>query len=124
VEALDVPTKREQMNVQVSTEAKQMAKTCATAHQESLNTWVELAIRAKAAEDYEKFNLYEVNKALRKVAKKYLPGKVVTEDQMLALAQVIAADDTVDGFVVEHYTEPPPASKKKIKGPTRSSEDR
>ena len=49
-----------------------------------------------------------MSKALKKVAKQYLPGKVATETQMLAMAQRVAAEDTEDGFAVEHYTVPPP----------------
>jgi len=123
VEVSDVPRKREQMNVQVTSEAKQMAKTCATAHQESLNAWVEDAIREKAVKDYEMFNLEGMKKALRKVAKKYLPGKVANEEQMLAMAQLVAAEDSVDGFAVERYTELPPVCKKKTR-PARSRDGR
>lgn len=123
VEVSDVPRKREQMNVQVTSEAKQMAKTCATAHQESLNAWVEDAIREKAVKDYEMFNIDGMKKALRKVAKEYLPGKVITEEQMLAMAQLVAAEDAVDGFAVEHYTEPPPGGKKRSRA-SRSRDGR
>lgn len=98
-------TKKSQMNVQVTTEAKELARTCATAHQESLNAWVEEAIREKAAKDYEMFNLDQVNKALKRVAKKYMPGKVATATQMMAMARRVAAEDVDEGLVVEHYTD-------------------
>jgi len=100
-------TTKEQMNVQVATDAKQLAKTCATAHQKSLNVWVESAIREKAARDRKTFNLDAMNKALKKVARQYLPGKVATEEQMLAMAQRVAAEDTEEGFTVEHHTGSP-----------------
>jgi len=56
-----------------------------------------------------------MNKALKKVAKQYLPGKVATQAQMLAMAQRVAAEDTEEGFTVEHYTVPPTAPKKRTK---------
>ena len=110
---------RAQMNVQVTTAAKQLAKTCATAHQKSLNGWVEIAILEKAARDRKTFNLDAMNKALKRVAKQYLPGKVATHAQMLAMAQRVAEEDTEEGFTVEHHAGPPPASKRATKA-TRS----
>ncbi len=112
-------TTKEQMNVQVTTAAKQLAKTCATAHQKSLNVWVEIAIREKAARDRKTFNLDAMNNALKKVARQYLPGKVATHAQMLAMAQRVAAEDTEEGFTVEHYTESLPGPKRGTKS-TRS----
>lgn len=113
-------TTRAQLNVQVTAEARHLARTCATAHQKSLNVWVEIAIREKAARDRKTFNLDAMSKALKKVARQYLPGKVATEAQMLAMAQRVAAEDTEDGFTVEHYTVPP-AGKRRIKStPSRS----
>ena len=106
---------KEQMNVQVTSAAKQLAKTCATAHQKSLNVWIENAIQEKAARDRKTFNLDAMNKALKKVAKQYLPGKVATQAQMLAMAQRVAAEDIEEGFTVEHYTVPPTAPKKGTK---------
>ena len=106
---------KEQMNVQVTTAVKRLAKTCATVHQKSLNAWVEIAIREKAAKDTKKFNLDAMNKALEKVAKQYLPGKVATHAQMLAMAQRVAAEDTEEGFTVTHHTESPPAPKRQAK---------
>jgi len=106
---------KEQMNVQVTTMAKQLAKTCATAHQKSLNAWVEIAILEQAAKDKKTFNLDAMDKALKKVAKQYLPGKVATPAQMLAMAQRVAAEDTGEGFTVEHHTESSSASKRATK---------
>jgi len=100
-------TTKQQLNVQVTAAAKQMAKTCATAHQKSLNAWIEIAIREQAAKDRKRFNLDAMNKALKKVARQYLPGKVATEEQMLAMAQRVAAEDTEEGFTVEHHTGSP-----------------
>jgi len=112
-------TTRAQMNVQVTTAAKQLAKTCATAHQKSLNGWVEIAILEKAERDRKTFNLDAMNKALKKVAKQYLPGKVASPAQMLAMAQRVAEEDTEEGFTVEHHTESPSAPKRTSKA-TRS----
>ena len=112
-------TTKEQMNVQVTAAAKQLAKTCATAHQKSLNVWIEIAIRKQAVRDSKKFNLDALNKALKKVAKQYLPGKVATHAQMLAMAQRVAEEDTEEGFTVEHYAESRPAPRRRTKS-TRS----
>ena len=108
-------TTKEQMNVQVTAAAKQLAKTCATAHQKSLNAWIEIAILEQAAKDERTFNLDAMNKALKKVARQYLPGKVATQAQMLAMAQRVAAEDTEEGFTVEHHTESPPAPRRGTK---------
>jgi uncharacterized protein (DUF1778 family) len=108
-------TTKEQMNVQVTTAAKQLAKTCATAHQKSLNAWVETAILEKAARDRKTFQLDAMNKALKRVAKQYLPGKVATHAQMLAMAQRVAAEDTEEGFTLEHHTQSPLLPKRRTK---------
>jgi len=110
---------KEQMNVQITPAAKSLAKTCATAHQKSLNVWIEIAIREQAARDKKTFNLDAMNKALKKVARQYLPGKAATQAQMLEMAQRVAAEDTEEGFTVEHYTESLPAPKRGAKS-TRS----
>src|SRR3990172_8449775 len=112
-------TTKEQMNVQVATDAKQLAKICATADQKSLNVWVESAIREKAARDRKTFNLDAMNKALKKVAKQYLPGKVASPAQMLAMAQRVAEEDTEEDFTVEHHTESASTPKRTSKA-TRS----
>ncbi|MFN0300395.1 MAG: hypothetical protein ACKVQU_08575 [Burkholderiales bacterium] len=106
-------TPKEQMNVQVTAAAKQLAKTCATAHQKSLNVWIEIAIREQAARDRKTFNLDAMNKALKKVARQYLPGKVATEAQMLAMAQRVAAEDSEEGFTVERHRESSPAPRRR-----------
>ena len=113
-------TTKQQLNVQVTAAAKQMAKTCATAHQKSLNAWIEIAIREQAAKDSKRFNLDAMNKALKRVAKQYLPGKVATHAQMLAMAQRVAEEDTEEGFTVEHHAGSPPAPKRATKATSRS----
>ena len=89
-------TTKEQMNVQVTAATKQLAKTCATAHQKSLNVWVEIAILEKAARDRKTFNLDAMSKALKKVAKQYLPGKVATESPTATPADRFTTPSTVD----------------------------
>jgi len=106
-------TTKEQMNVQLTAATKELAKTCAAAHRKSLNAWVEIAIREQAAKDEKTFRLDEMNKALQNVAKKYLPGKVATHAEMLAMAHRVAAEDTEEGFTVEHHTESSPAPKRR-----------
>lgn len=113
-------TAKEQMNVQVTTATKHLAKTCATAHQKSLNAWIEIAIREQAARDGKTFNLDAMNKALKKVARQYLPGKAATQAQMLAMAQRVAAEDTEEGFTVEHHTESSPAPRRRTQARSRS----
>jgi len=111
--------KKEQMNVQVTTTTKEMAKICAIADQKSLNMWVAAAIVEKADRDGRTYNLVAVKKALKEVVKKYLPGKVASHAQMLAMAQRVAEEDTEEGFTVERHTESPSAPKRAIKA-TRS----
>ena len=113
-------TTKEQMNVQIATEIKQLAKTCATASHTNLNAWVEKAIRAQVARDSKKFNIHAhrakvtklVDTARATAAEQYLPGKVATREQMLAMARLIAAEDTTEGFTV---MEIPPAPKRAAK---------
>ncbi len=100
-------------DVQVTAATKRTAKTCATVRETSLNVWVELAIQEKAARDSKAFNLDAMNKDLAKIAKRYLPGKVATHAQMLAMAQRVAAEDTQEGFSVEHYSEKQRALKRR-----------
>ena len=111
--------KKEQMNVQVTTTTKEMAKICAIADRKSLNMWVAAAIVEKAERDGRTYNLVAVKKALKEVVKKYLPGKVASHAQMLAMAQRVAEEDTEEGFTVERHTESPSAPKRAIKA-TRS----
>ena len=112
-------TTKEQMNVQLTAATKKLAKTCASAHRKSLNAWVEIAILERAAKDEKTFRLNEMNKALQSVAKKYLPGKVATHAEMLATAHRVAAEDTEEGFTVEHHTQSSPAPKRRTQ-PARS----
>ena len=105
-------TAKQQMNVQVAAGIRQLARTCALARRQSLNAWVERAIREKAARETKTLDLEGMSKALKKVAEQYLPGKVATEAEMLAMAQRIAAEDTEDGLVVERYTVPPSEPKR------------
>jgi hypothetical protein len=114
-------TKKEQMNVQITSTTKEMAKICAVADHKSLNMWVEAAIVEKADRDGMTYNLVAVKKALKKVVKRYLPGKVASHAQMLAMAQRVAEEDTEEGFTVEHHTESPSTPKRAIKAtPSRS----
>lgn len=101
---------REQLNVQVTAKARQLAKTCAAAHQKSLNVWVEIAILEKAERDGKTFNLDAMNKALKRIARQYLPGKVASHAQMLKMAQRVAEEDTEEGITVDRY-ETAPARK-------------
>ena len=104
---------KEQMNVQVTVAAKLLAKTCATAHRKSLNAWIEIAIQEQAARDREAFNLDAMNKALKKVAARYLPGTVATDAQMLAMAQRVAAEDIGEGFAVTRRSNSSPTPSKR-----------
>lgn len=97
-----MPGTKEQMNVQIAAVTKRLAKTCATVRQTSLNDWVEMAIREQAARDNKRFKLDAMNKELAKVASRYLPGKVATPAEMLAMAQRVAIEDTEEGFEVSH----------------------
>ena len=104
---------KEQMNVQIAADLKQLAKTCATVAGKSLNSWVENAIQAQAEKDRKKFRLDEVAEDLKKVAEKYLPGKVATHAAMLAMARRVAAEDTGEGFRVERRTRQPSSTSKR-----------
>lgn len=106
---------KEQMNVQIPAALKDLAKVCAAAQHKSLNSWMETAIQEQVARDGKKFDLDAMNKDLRKFAAKYLPGKVATKAQMLAMAHRVAVEDTKEGFVVEHYAKSRPAPAKKVK---------
>jgi hypothetical protein len=106
---------KEQMNVQITADVKQLAKTCAAVSRMSFNSWVENAIRAQAEKDRKTFRVDEVTKDLKKVAEKYLPGKVATHAEMLTMARRVAAEDTQEGFTVEHYTKPSSTARKRTK---------
>lgn len=96
---------KEQLNILIPKDIKQRAKTCAVAHNESLNTWVIDAIRQKAARDFKKYRLDKMRAALGKVLKQYLPGKIASKEEMLETARLVAAADTEDGLEVEYYDE-------------------
>ena len=106
---------KEQMNVQIPATLKDLAKVCAAAQQKSLNSWIEVAIQQQVARDRKTLNLDAMNKDLKKFAAKYLPGKVATKAQMLAMAQRVAAEDTKEGFIGEHYAKSRPVSGKKAR---------
>jgi hypothetical protein len=110
---------KEQMNVQVTPAVKEGAKLCATARRTSLNAYVESAIQEKIAKDRKALRLDEMGKDLKKVAEKYLPGKVATQAEMLAMAQRVAAEDTDEGFTVEHHAKPSSALKGQSKSRRR-----
>ena len=106
---------KEQMNVQITAALKELAKTCAAVSQMSFNSWVENAIQAQVEKDRKKLPVDEVTKDLKRVAEKYLPGKVATHAEMLAMARRVAAEDTEEGFTVEHYTKPSSTARKRTK---------
>jgi hypothetical protein len=81
----------------------------------SFNSWVENAIQAQVEKDRKKLPVDEVTKDLKRVAEKYLPGKVATHAEMLAMARRVAAEDTEEGFTVEHYTKPSSTARKRTK---------
>jgi hypothetical protein len=111
-----MPATKEQMNVQIPATLKDLAKVCAAAQQKSLNSWIEVAIQEQVARDRKTLNLDAMNKDLKKFAAKYLPGKVATKAQMLAMARRVAAEDTSEGFTVEHYKKPTAAPRRKTTG--------
>lgn len=100
---------KEQLNVQVPSDIRELAKTCAAAHRTSLNAWVAQAIEAQITKDRVQYRLDEMHKALRRVVKTYLPGKVATQSEMLAMAARVAAEDTREGFEVQQLAERTPA---------------
>jgi len=102
---------KEQMNVQIPSDLKDLAKMCAAAQHKSLNLWIENAIQERVAKDRKSLNIDEMHKDLKKIAAKYMPGKVATKAQMLAMARRVAAEDTSEGFTVEHYEKPTPKRK-------------
>ena len=117
-----MPTMKEQINVQVATEIKRQAESCATASRTPLNVWVEKAIRAQVAKELQGFQ-FKVHAPRAKATKladtsrataaeQYLPGKVATREQMLAMARLIAAEDTTEGFTVREL---PPARRRAAK---------
>ena len=101
--------------MQITAALKELAKTCAAVSQMSFNSWVENAIQAQVEKDRKKLPVDEVTKDLKRVAEKYLPGKVATHAEMLAMARRVAAEDTEEGFTVEHYTKPSSTARKRTK---------
>lgn len=107
---------KEQMNVQIPSDLKDLARMCAAAQHKSLNLWIENAIQEQVAKDRKSLNIDEMHKDLKKIAAKYLPGKVATKAQMLAMTRRVAAEDTSEGFTVEHYRKPTSAPRRKTTG--------
>ena len=107
---------KEQMNVQIPSDLKDLARMCAAAQHKSLNLWIENAIQAQVAKDRKSLDIDELHKDLKKIAAKYLPGKVATKAQMLAMARRVAAEDTSEGFAVERYKKPTAAPRRKTTG--------
>jgi len=108
---------KEQMNVQIPSDLKDLARMCAAAQHKSLNLWIENAIQEQVAKDRKSLNIDEMHKDLKKLAAKYLPGKVATKAQMLAMARRVGAEDTSEGFTVEHHKKPASAPKRKSTDP-------
>ncbi|HVY04514.1 MAG TPA: hypothetical protein VHB46_00935 [Burkholderiales bacterium] len=104
---------KEQMNVQISADLKELARTCAAAQEKSLNRWIENAIEEQIARDRKSLDVDALHKDLKKIATKYLPGKTATRTQMLAMARRVAAEDTSEGFKVERFPKPKVAARKK-----------
>lgn len=109
-------TTKAQMNVQIPSDLKDLARMCAAAQHKSLNLWIENAIQEQIAKDRKSLDIDEMHKDLKKIAAKYLPGKVATKAQMLAMARRVAAEDTSEGFTVEHHKKPTSAPRRKTTG--------
>lgn len=107
---------KEQINVRVPKELASRARRCAAVRKTSINDWVAQAIEAKAAQDYDALRIEQLEGKLNEVAQEYLPGRVVSVDEMLAMAQAFAEEDTRDGLPTRHK---PTATK-----PTRRSKAR
>lgn len=93
---------KEQINIRVPKELASRARRCAAVRKTSINDWVAQAIEAKAAQDYEALRIEQLEGKLSEVAQEYLPGRVVSVDEMLAMAQVFADEDTRDGLPTRH----------------------
>lgn len=113
-------TTKEQMNVQIPAELKDLAKFCAAAQKKSLNVWIENAIQEQVAREKKSLKLDEMHRDLKTIAAKYLPGKVASKDQMLAMARRIAVEDKGEGFKVEQYAKPKLTVAKRAKARARS----
>jgi uncharacterized protein (DUF1778 family) len=93
---------KEQINIRVPKELASRARRCAAVRKTSINDWVAQAIEAKAAQDYESLRIEQLEGKLSEVAQEYLPGRVVSVDEMLAMAQVFADEDARDGLPTRH----------------------
>jgi len=93
---------KEQINVRVPKELASRARRCAAVRKTSVNDWVAQAIEAKAAQDYETLKIGELEGKLSEVAQEYLPGRVMSVDEMLAMAHTFAEEDTHDGLPTRH----------------------
>jgi uncharacterized protein (DUF1778 family) len=114
-----VATTKEQMNVQIPTELKDLAKFCAAAQKKSLNGWIQNAIQEQIAREKKSLKLDQMHRELKTIAVKYLPGKVASKEQMLAMARRIAVEDTGEGFTVEPYAKPKVTVAKRAKARAR-----
>lgn len=100
---------KEQINVRVPKALASRARRCAAVRKTSINDWVAQAIEAKAAQDYEALRIEQLEGKLSEVAQEYLPGRVVSVDEMLAMAQVFADEDLRDGLPTRHKPSTKPA---------------
>lgn len=93
---------KEQINIRVPRELASRARRCAAVRKTSINDWVAQAIAAKAAQDYEALKIEQLEGKLSEVAQEYLPGRVMSVEEMLAMAQVFADEDSRDGLPTRH----------------------
>lgn len=106
---------KEQINVRVPKALASRARRCAAVRKTSINDWVAQAIEAKATQDYEALRIEQLEGKLSEVAQEYLPGRVVSVDEMLAMAQVFADEDSRDGLPTRHK----PSTTKPTRGSAR-----
>lgn len=87
-----------QLNVRVPEELATRIGRIARLRRQSMNEWVVRVLEESADRAYKKYRLAELERKLGKLAEEYLPGSVASVDEMLAMAETFAAEDTADGL--------------------------
>ena len=97
-----------QLNVRVPEKLATQISRVTRFHGKSINDWVVSTLEEKVQTEYREHQLEKLERKLAQVARIYLPGRVVSLDEMLAFADTFVNEDTRDGLNSRHLKKPRP----------------
>jgi len=94
--------RRQQLNIRVPEGLAKKIQMLSTFHRKSVNEWAVSTLQKAVEEEFRTHPIEGLHQELVEVAERYLPGKSLTLEEMLALAEPYAESDEGDGLQTRH----------------------